>query len=318
MRLSSALLLGAMVLGGFSLMLFPVSLVLADQPHNRTYPFLIKDVSADVPAVITETALVSDYDDSQLALAQNGVVVYAEDHVSHYLNSGLVGGVIKIERAPLIHMTDGKKKRDIRSWATTISQLFDEQKVPEIGTDDRVSLPLDGPITNNIDVTITRVSKTTVIEKEKISFVTIEKTDPNMYRGTSRVDQKGHDGQKTRTFEVVRENGVEVSRRLQKTEITVQKEDRIEVKGTKIKVGRTQAGGASWYKSVYQAASNMLPRGTNVRVTNTKNGKQLFTTIDDHMAGTDKVIDLNPSLFTALGASLSDGVQPILVEEVLN
>ncbi len=264
----------------------------------------------------TERAIVAHYTNPKLALVDAGITLHSEDRLTNTVYA--IGGVLKLERAPLIHVVDGKKKRDVRSWVPTVTDLIAEKGIPEIGHDDKVTPDETAVLTHNMTVTIVRVQETDVVEKQTIAFATIEKTDATLERGKTRVDQEGHNGTKLLTYHVRREDGDEVSRKLTKTEIPTQKQDRIVVKGTKLIIGRTLKGNASWYKSAYAAASHVFKRGTRVRVTNTLTKKSLELTIEDYMESADKVIDLHPAHFTALGVTLGAGIQPVLVEEVLN
>ncbi len=283
------------------------------------YAFMVREVTAEPLHHVIEQGITSIYADPKLAIRENQMTVYAEDHfTSDFPSAGAVAGIITIERAPVIHLSDGKKTTDIRGWDATIGDALSAHHVPEIGQDDKIDHKLDDKIVDNEQVTIVRVAKTTIVEHDTIAFQTIQKDDSAVFRGQTKVLQAGHDGVKTRTYEVTREDGVEVSRILQKTEITTPKEDRIVVNGSKLLIGRTARGNASWYRSAYTAASNMFKRGTDVRITSSVTSKSIEVRIDDFMEGTDKVIDLNPSVFTALGGTLAQGIQAVVVEEVLN
>lgn len=305
----------AMIVGGF-VWRARASDVFFNQPQ---FAYVVREVSASAGHHVIEQAIVSRYADHSLALLENNIKVDNKDKVSRYPEAiPAIGGVIVIERAPVIHLTDGKRSRDIRSWSTTLKVALSENNVPEIGVDDKVTPSVESTVNHDMNVGIVRVRKTLVIEKEKIPFKTVEIDDPNTARGKNTVKVAGHDGVKERTFEVTREDGTEVSKVLKKTEVTVPKEDRIISKGTKLIIGKVMSGTASWYKSSYSAASNVLKRGTNVRVTNQKTGKSLELKIEDHMAGATHIIDLRPDIFQQLGGTLGQGIQSVKVEEVLN
>ena len=305
----------AMLIGG-SVWRVRASDVFFNQPQ---FAYVVREVSASAGHHIIEQAIVSRYADHSLALLENNIKVDKKDKVSRYPEAvPAVGGVIVVEQAPVIHLTDGKKTRDIRSWSTILEDALSENNVSEIGVDDKITPSVNGEVAHDMNVVIVRVRKTNVIEKEKIPFKTIEQEDPNIERGKNTVKVAGRDGVKERTFEVTREDGVEVSKVLKKTEVTVSKEDRVISKGTKLIIGKVMSGTASWYKSSYSAASNVLKRGTNVRVTNLKTGKSLEIRIEDHMAGKTHIIDLRPDIFQQLGGTLGQGIQSVKVEEVLN
>jgi hypothetical protein len=172
-------------------------------------------------------------------------------------------------------------------------------------------------------IIIVRVQETDIYDTQVISYTTITKDDPTQYRGQPDiVKQQGKNGQKVLTYHVRREDGIEVSRKLIKTDIT-NAIDKIVLHPTKLKIGRVQNGNATWYKSKYQAASNVLRRGTNVRVSSPITGKSIEIQIQDYMEndgsdGRNVIIDLHPDYFRQLGYSIGQGVVSVKVEEILN
>jgi len=283
---------------------------------KSNYPFVIYETSADSGHFVTEHPIISQYSDSKLALAENNIPLYTEDRYKTITMNN--GGVIFIDRAPTITVVDGKRIRVVRSWTTTVSDLVTEQKIPEIGKDDRISPDLASAVTDKMTITIVRVQETDIIVTQVINYQTVTKDDPNRFRGEPDIiQQDGKNGQKVLTYHVRREDGIEVSRKLTKTDTTAAV-NKIILHATKLKIGRIMSGKASWYSSKYQAASHVLPRGTNVRVTNTANGKSVIIQIQDYMESDDKIIDLRPDIFQQLGVPLSAGIQTVKVEEVLN
>ena len=78
--------------------------------------------------------------------------------------------------------------------------------------------------------------------------------------------------------------------------------------------GRTAASGEVFDSHALTAAHRSLPFGTQVRVTNTRNGRSVVVRINDrgpYAAG--RIIDLTPAAAHALGFS---GLAPVTVEKV--
>lgn len=258
-------------------------------------------------------------------LLSHNVTINPEDIVEAFPSPQLgLGSVIKVYRATPIEVTDWGKKKTYRTWKTSVSDFLEEQKV-ELGDNDRVEPTGSTSLTLNADgtlssIVITRVAITEVKEKEKIDFKVIEKEDPNLPRGQTKVD-KGEKGERVKTFRVTRENGVEIKRELIKNEVTKQPKDEARVIGTKVIIGKTYTGRASWYKyNSTKVATDLFRRGTNLRITNLDNGKVIFVKNDGCIcADTGYVVDLHPDHFTSLGGKLTDGVMKrIKVDEVLN
>lgn len=143
-----------------------------------------------------------------------------------------MGGKISIYRAPEYTIIDGKKKSEIKSWAITVRELLDEQRI-ELMTEDKINLPFNTTLENHAQIKITRVAIAHIDKTQDIDFKKVEKEDKNLDKGKTRVEQKGAKGQKKLTYEVRREDGVEVSRKLIKTEVTKEPVEQITIIGTK-------------------------------------------------------------------------------------
>lgn len=143
-----------------------------------------------------------------------------------------IGSKITLYRAPEYKIKEGKKETVVRSWTDTVENLFTEKQI-EIGKDDRVNFPLDAKLDPEMNIVITRVAITQIQEKKPIDFQTIKKDDNTMDQGKTKVQQAGQKGTKLLTYEVHREDGEEVSRKLLTTEITKKPVDEVILIGTK-------------------------------------------------------------------------------------
>lgn len=237
------------------------------------------------------------------------VSVNPEDIVTVFPDPALqIGTVIRVTRATPVTIVDGKTSTLYRTWVTTVKELFDEKKI-DIGTDDTVSVKNDTPLTPQMTIAITRVQITHVTTREPIDFKTINKDDATLDKGVTKTQQQGKRGVRTKTFEVRRENGVEVARTLTDNTVTQEPVDAIIIHGTKeVVLGE---GIATWFGApAMTAAHNSLPRGTKVLVTNTKTGKSVTVTIIGGGIQGRAIIDLSPDAFKQL-APLGDGIMQV-------
>jgi rare lipoprotein A (peptidoglycan hydrolase) len=165
-----------------------------------------------------------------------------------------------------------------------------------------------------MQIKINRVAKTTVIVPEAVEYKTVKKSNPNIEKGNKKILQAGANGSKNKYYLVTRQDGVEVSRVFQKSEITKDPVDEIVEVGTKIVT--YGSGTATWYKrnQTMVAAHNSLPKGTKVKVINTSNGKSVVVTIDDRGIQGSAIIDLSSDAFAAI-ASLGSGVANVRIEK---
>lgn len=231
-----------------------------------------------------------------------------EDKVSIFPDLYLqMGGKITVRRAPIINLTDGKKKTLYRSWAGTVADLLAEKNI-ELGKDDKINPALDTAVSDGMDIKINRVAKTTVIDKKVIDFQIIKKSDPTVEKGNNRVETAGVKGSKDLTFEVTRIDGEEVSRRLISTNITQQPVNEVLVIGTKVVI--YGSGVASIWKSSGDmvAACNFVSRGTKITVRNLNNGKSVNVTCMGGGLRDDRLVDMSSAAFSAIGGNWIQGL----------
>lgn len=241
-----------------------------------------------------------------------GIRIYNEDKVKLFPDPSLnLGSQITIQRALPVTVEDAGKVTINRTWATQVKDFLTEQKII-LGDQDRIDPDLTTWLRPDLRISIIRVDETELKEEETIAYKTVNKNDPNMDKGQTRVEQIGKNGTKVKTYLVRRENGMEVSRKLINEEITVQPQDKIVYIGTRIVVlGR---GMATWYDwiSGMTAAHNTLPMGSKVRVTAVNSGRSIVVTIVDRGIQTDAIIDLSADAFSQL-APLGAGVIPVVL-----
>ena len=228
-----------------------------------------------------------------------------------------IGSKITLYRAPEYKIYDGKKELVARSWVETVGELLKENKIT-LGTNDKINFSLDTLLETGNDINIIRVAKTTVTESEPIEYAVKKIKDSDLEKGKSYVQQSGEKGEKQYIYEVTREDGVEISKILKETKIVSKPIDEEIIVGTKIISYGT--GKATWYrwpsmesKNKYYAASKTIPRGTNVWVVNTSNGKGVKVTILDRV-GASVAIDLSPTAFNQI-ADTSKGVLNVRIEK---
>lgn len=247
-------------------------------------------------------------------LAALGTTVVSEDRLNMIppVEYGL-GGQLVIERALPIVVRDGNVETISRTWAETVGDLLIEEGL-ELGERDRVEPAGDTPLELNQTITITRVLVAEVTKTEAIAFATRTEDDSNQPRGVRQTRQKGEKGAKTLTYQVTRENGVEVGRKLIKTEVTKEPVDELVVIGTRVVM--LGEGRATWYDPPWSgltAAHNTLPKGTMVDVVNVKTGKRVTVKINDRGIQSEAIIDLSVEAFREL-ATLGTGVITVRLE----
>ena len=245
-------------------------------------------------------------------LSDLGIRVYEQDKTNVFPAPELgLGSKITINRALPVTVDDAGKISINRTWATQIKDFMTEQNIL-LGDKDKINPDLNTWLRPDMQIAITRVAETELKEEEVIPYKTISKNDPNMDKGQTRVEQAGKNGIKVKTYLVRRENGVEVSRPLEKEETTQEPQDKIVYVGTRVVVlGR---GMATWYDQIsgMTAAHNTLPRYSYVRVTAVNSGRSIVVRIVDRGIQGDVIIDLSADAFSQL-APLGAGVIPVVL-----
>lgn len=280
-------------------------------------PFLVEVLEQDGTSTLSNgesrganlADIVSDLD----------IINYPEDKLSIFPELYMeMGGKITLRRAPVINLKDGKKKFIYRSWANNVGELLAEKKI-QLGADDKVVPPLSSPVTDSMEVKINRVAITTIIEKKEIDFKKLEKNDPELKYGKTRLEA-GIKGEKQLTYLVTRIDGEEVSRVLQESKITAQPKDEIKYTGTKVIVLSSISGKATIGPSFCNIVSANYRKGTLVRITNLASRASFIDTVDctwgTATAPDGIVLDLSRANLSRLKWNGSGAGPQVLVEEI--
>lgn len=245
-----------------------------------------------------------------------------ETPVMHGMNIG-------IKRARRINILDGNNSKPVISYASTISEMLAENNI-ELSEFDIVSPKRSELLPQKGDVSITRVIIERKIIPEPIAFEKIKNDDDSLSWRTKKITQKGENGVRETTYEIISHNGKEISRKAVDKRIAKEPVPEIAIQGTYMKLGKANTGWGTWYaqpkKMIYSypqengmtAASPWIGIGKYVKVTNKENGRSIVVRINDRGPfGKNRIIDLNTPAFQKI-ASLGAGVIDVKVEEILN
>lgn len=166
-------------------------------------------------------------------LRQQKISITEKDEVLPALDAKIEKNMeLKVNKAHLITLNIGGKNQQIWSTSTTVADFLKEHNV-KLNPMDKVKPGLTTVLNKNTNVEITRVEKVTDVVEEPIVFKIVQRTDKNLAEGTKKVIQEGEKGTRQKQFEVILENGKEISRKLIKTITTKESKDKIVVVGTK-------------------------------------------------------------------------------------
>jgi uncharacterized protein YabE (DUF348 family) len=169
---------------------------------------------------------------------------------------------IAIQRAFPLSLVVGGKKQDVWSTSTTVADFLSQQGIT-LNELDRVEPELNQTVTKNAVINVIRVEKVTDVVEEPIKYAIITKNDKNLEKGKQEVVTEGQEGLRSKRYEVILENGKEVSRKLVSEKTMREKQDKVVAMGTKVIVaqvsrGTSEPAGREFYvtSTAYTASCN--------------------------------------------------------------
>lgn len=265
----------------------------------------------------------SAYEEPRKILEQNKIKFFPEDKIYFdlifdFYGDDSLGKKIILKRAPILYVNVDGEKKELHSWKSTVSEALEEKGIL-VGEKDRVTPDRETFVTNKIEVTIVRVAESEVKEMVAIPYSTQVIEDPNLEYGKTYVKQAGINGAKEKTYKIISENGIMVSKTLISTVVTKEAQGKVVVKGTKIVTGKSYTGIATSYPGPTKVACNLFKKGTILKITNLNTGKLGVYVVDDTGGfGGNVIVDLREDIFYELGGTKFGGIFPVKIEQVLN
>ncbi|WP_102264792.1 G5 and 3D domain-containing protein [Mesobacillus jeotgali] len=148
---------------------------------------------------------------------------------------------IAIQRAFPLKVVVGGKEQDVWSTSTTVADFLSQQGIT-LNEMDRVEPALKQNVTKDAVINVIRVEKVTDVVEEPISYAVITKNDSKLEKGKQKVVTEGQEGLLSKEYEVILENGKEVSRKLVSEKKLKEKQDKVVAMGTKVIVAQVSRG----------------------------------------------------------------------------
>lgn len=171
---------------------------------------------------------------------QAGVTVYPEDVVERepardFLRDGVVGEKVVIARATPTYLNLYGTQVTVRTHAKTVGDLLKEKNV-NLETGDTVQPAQETLLTPQSQVFVTRsgVQIATVEEPVAAPSETVE--DASLSFGATVVRQKGTPGKRVVTYQIETTNGVETSRKVIQSVVTVEPVKQIVARGKAVSI----------------------------------------------------------------------------------
>lgn len=156
---------------------------------------------------------------------------------------------IRIKLALHLTLVDGGKEQQVWSTSATVADFLTQQGI-KLNEFDRVEPSLSETLQKDGVINVIRVEKVTDVVEEPIQFAVITKKDEGLEKGKQITVSEGKQGRVSKEYEVILENGKEVSRKLIGEQKLREKLDKVVAVGTKeldIQVSRGAETGTEFY-----------------------------------------------------------------------
>lgn len=183
-------------------------------PDYRVNIYRARPVIVEDGAV--RTKVMTPYQSTERIVKNANITLYPEDKVQlmrsgEFIDDG-AGLVLKIDRAVVFALDLYGKRTTARTYTATVGEMLEDKGIV-LGPSDRVSLPLETPVTPDLQVRVWREGKQTVTEDQPIAFATEIVYDADRPLGYRGIQTAGVEGVRSVTYEIEIKDGAEVSRK---------------------------------------------------------------------------------------------------------
>lgn len=193
-------------------------------------------VDGEIQTLTTTEDLVSEI------LAKANVAVTEHDAITPAADAEVgPDNNIAIEKAFEITLLDGGEEKKVRSTSTTVADFLKQQNI-QLSEFDRVEQKMDESIVPNSIIQVVRVEKVTDVVEEATNFAVETKKEDSLLKGKEKVVQQGVNGTVSRTYEVVKEDGKEISRNMMSEKIIKEPTKKVVAVGTKVMTASVSRG----------------------------------------------------------------------------
>ncbi len=183
-------------------------------------------------------------------LKEQSIVLNEQDEISKRPQETIKNKMeISIKFALHLTLVDGGKEQQVWSTSATVADFLTQQGI-KLNEFDRVEPSLSETVQKGDVINVIRVEKVTDVVEEPVQFAVITKKDEGLEKGKQKTVTEGKQGLVSREYEVILENGKEVSRKLIGEKKLREKLDKVVAVGTKeldIQVSRGAETGTEFY-----------------------------------------------------------------------
>ena len=206
------------------------------------------------------------------ALFEAGITLYLADQVSPDLSAPVSAGMsIQIKRAQPVNITADGITVETRVLGTTVDDALSAADLALVGQD--YTIPAENtPLLPGMRIRVIRVTEESVNEETTQAYETVFQADSGLELDQRQVIQTGQDGIVRTTVHVRYENGIEVQRDADQSEVIQQARDQVIAYGTNIVLRSidTPAGPRQYWRHIRMWATSYHPSalgGDNITAT---------------------------------------------------
>ena len=193
-------------------------------------------VDGEIQTINTTEHLVSEI------LAKANVQVNEHDAITPAADAEVgPNNKIAIEKAFEVTLLDGKEEKKVWSTSTTVADFLKQHNI-QLNEFDRVEQKMEDMVIPDSVIKVVRVEKVTDVVEEATNFAVETKKDDSLLKGKEKVVQAGEKGTVSRTYDVIKENGVEVSRNVISEKVIKEPTKKVVAVGTKVVTASVSRG----------------------------------------------------------------------------
>jgi len=188
-------------------------------------------------------------------LSEQNITIGAHDKVYPNLDENIENNLeVNISLAFPVTINDGGKTSEVYTTSSTVGEFIGQQGIV-LNELDRIENDETAMIKANDTINIIRVEKVNEVVEEKLEYATITKKDSSLLQGSQKVITKGQEGLVNKEYEVIKENGVVVSKTLKKETKIKDTVDKVVAVGTQVAVSQASRGEATSGKELTVTAT---------------------------------------------------------------
>ncbi|MGO2863567.1 MAG: ubiquitin-like domain-containing protein [Brevibacterium sp.] len=153
------------------------------------------------------------------------------------------GNDIEVTTAKDLTIVADGKDHKVSAAVGTAEDALGESKI-KLDKDDFLSVPMSADVSDGQVLTVNRVENKTVKEKESIKAKVEKKKSDSLYKGETKVESEGKDGQKEISYKIKTVNGDEVKKEKKDEKVLSEPKTKVVIEGTKKKETPSDTGGS--------------------------------------------------------------------------